>query len=128
MESHYPQQELDFKKENPLILKALSYLDSHYMNSPSMVDTAAYVGLAPAYFSRLFKQVTGYTYSQYTNISRLLVARNLLMQSDLSLSDIAMTIGLANGNYLSNQFHKHFHMTPTEYKRKYANDEHYPDW
>lgn len=118
---------ISFQTENPLIISALDYIDSNMCCYPSLNETASYVGLAPAYFSRLFKQCVGSTFSDYISISKLLGARNMIVQTDLTLSEIAMTTGFSNGNYLSSVFHKHFHMTPTEYKRKYAGCDQYPD-
>ena len=102
---------------NEAILKALDYLDTYAMNSPGMEEVAAYVGLTPAYFSRLFKQTTGSTYSEYLLLVKLQASRILLMQTDLSIEEIAARIGICNGNYLSNLFKKYYRETPGQFRK-----------
>ncbi|MBE5960485.1 MAG: AraC family transcriptional regulator [Lachnospiraceae bacterium] len=112
---------------NESILKAIRYIDENLLDTPSITDTAQMVGLNKDYFSRLFKKEMGTTYSEYIVVIRLLLARNLLMNTNMNLHEIAMECGFSNGNYLSNQFKKHFHMTTTEYKQRYGGGDYYPD-
>ena len=118
---------IHLKENHPAITNALLYIDTHATESPSIKETAAEAGLTPAYFSRLFKKVIGCTYSDYLAISKLLFARSLLMETTMSLNEIALATGFSSGNYLSTVFHQHFHLTTTEYKKKYAGSNLYPD-
>lgn len=108
------------KTNNEAINKALLYIDTYVMNSPRMEDVADYVGLTPSYFSRLFKKTTGSTFSEYLLLFKLQISRVLLMQTTLTIEEIAAQIGLCNGNYLSNLFKKYYKETPTQF-RKHCN-------
>lgn len=111
------ERPLSVSTTNEAILKALDYLDTYAMNSPSMEEVAAYVGLTPSHFSRLFKKTTGSTYSEYLLLTKMQACRFLLMQTNLPLEEIAARIGICNGNYLSNLFKKYYHETPGQFRK-----------
>lgn len=111
------QDSIALKYENESIFKALLYIDSHFYDSPSMEEVASHVGLSTSYFSRLFKQVTGKNYSEYLMSFKLQSCRNQLVLTDLSIQEIADSLGMCNGNYLSNLFKKAYGESPREYRK-----------
>lgn len=78
---------------NTSIQKALSYLHANFRNSPSLIEAATISGYAPNYFSTVFKKITGKTYSKYLNDLRLNFAQQLIINSDLSLTEICFASG-----------------------------------
>lgn len=111
---------LTFSKSDihPVIFNALSYISSHYYETPSLKTVAKYVNVSPTYFSKLFKKQMNTSYSDYMLLIRLQKSRILLMQTRLSISQIAENTGFCNGNYLSNQFKKHYHETPLQFRKR----------
>lgn len=109
---------LKLSHTNNAILKSLIYLCDNWYNNPSLSQTAKYIGLTPTYFSRLFKTVTGTSYTQYILLIKLQNCRILLMQTTLSLEDISQRTGFCNANYLCNTFKKYYHETPTEFRQR----------
>lgn len=109
---------------NESILKALNYLDIYSELSPSLEQVAAHVGLTPSYFSRLFKNLTGHTYSEYLTLIKLQNSRFLLMRTSLSIDEIAARTGFCNGNYLNNVFKKFYHQTPNQFRKNCIPTEH----
>lgn len=103
---------------NPLITKSLLYLGSHYYESPSLETVAKHVGLSPTYFSKLFKKYTSTTFSKYLLLIKLQHCRIMLIQTDLTISEIALNNGFCNSNYLNAQFHKFYNETPTDFRKK----------
>lgn len=103
---------------HPLIFKAISFMSIHCNESPNMEAISKHVGLSPAYFSKLFKKEMNTTYSDYLLLIRLQKSRVLLMQTTLSISDIADHVGLCNGNYLSTLFKKYYHETPLQFRKR----------
>lgn len=128
MRIHQTMKNVTLCEYNEDILKAVTYIDEHFDNIPSMHETAQYIGLADAYFSRLFKKVTGDTYTDYITMARLQYARNMMMRTDYSISKIAVTLGFCNGNHLTSLFKSKFGLTPSEYRKKYGNGDMYPDY
>jgi len=75
-------------------------------------------GYSRAHFARLFRAATGMTAHSYVLERRILRARRLLAQPDLSLTDIAASSGFATQSHLTSTFHKKFNITPNAFRRK----------
>ena len=69
-----------------------------------------------SYFCKLFKEDTGYTYSNYLNIFRIEKSKKLLLNSNMSLLDIAIAVGFNSQNYFTMVFKKITNITPTQYR------------
>ena len=115
------QDDITLTSTNESIFKALLYIDSHFFDSPSMVEVASHVGLSTSYFSRLFKQITGKNYSAYLLTCKLQACRTQLLFTDHSIQEIADSLGMCNGNYLSNLFKKTYGESPREYRKRRRN-------
>ncbi len=75
-------------------------------------------GYSRAHFARLFRAATGMTAHSYVLERRILRARQLLAQPDLSLTDIAASSGFATQSHLTSAFRKKFGITPNAFRRK----------
>lgn len=96
---------------------ALFYIESHLEDTLSLSEVSGYVSLSPTYFSRLFKQTTGCSFSEYVNNIRVQHAQILLGKTTLSIGEIAAKVGFSNGNYLCNVFKERYHISPTEFRK-----------
>jgi AraC-like DNA-binding protein len=75
--------------------------------------------ISAIHYSRLFKGVMHYTPIDFLNQVRITEARRMLLESDLSITEIALQTGLKDSNYFS-RFFKHYNqMTPTAFRKKY---------
>lgn len=99
------------------IQEALIYIEEHLEYSLNMEDVATYVSLSPSHFSRLFKSVTGSSYTDYLTDVRIQHAQIMLATTNLSIHEIALLVGLSGGNYLSALFKKRLGISPREYKK-----------
>ena len=99
------------------IQEALIYVEDNIRFNPSINATAKHVSLSPSHFSRLFKEVTGTSYSDYVGEVRLEHAKIMLELGEKNIEEIAEEIGIANGNYLSSLFKKRYGITPSQYKK-----------
>lgn len=66
--------------------------------------------------SKLFSSVEGITIEQYFILQRIEKAKELLVYDEMSLSEIALTLGYSSSQHLSSQFKKVTGMTPTQFK------------
>ncbi len=73
--------------------------------------------LAPAYFSRRFKQQIGLSWSEYVRTHRLHLASQRLLESDEPIVDIAYGLGFSTPSHFGEVFHQRFGLTPREYRR-----------
>ena len=99
------------------IYSAIMYIEEHLTQELSLSELAGHVSLSAPYFSKLFKEVMGSSFSEYLTNARLQQAQILLGQTDLSIEKIAEKVGFANGNYFCNVFKKRYHMAPSEFRR-----------
>lgn len=109
---------LECKDFDSRIHDALIYIEKNLEFSPSLEDAATYVALSPSHFSRLFKQVTGSSYTDYLTSIRLQHAQILLGKTNLSIGEIATKAGFANGNYMCNVFKNKYNCSPSEFRKQ----------
>ena len=106
------------KKAEETRQKTQIFIENNLVTGSPIEDVAAFVSLSPSHFSRLFKSVTGSSYTDYLTDVRLQHAQILLGTTSLSISEIAAKIGVANGNYLCTLFKKKYRITPTDYRKE----------
>ena len=81
-------------------------------------DIAAQVYISSGYLGRLFKQELNMNLSEYVFQERMKLAAQMLEQTSLSVTEIALRVGFSNFPYFSTQFKKYSGLTPVEYRRK----------
>ena len=77
------------------------------------------VNLTPEYIGRSFKQYLGITPSQFVNNLRLDYASDLLLQSDLSPTDICFEVGFGNLSHFYHLFKARWHCSPNQYRTQH---------
>ncbi len=96
---------------------ALAYIEKHYDHSLAVTELAAMTGYSERQFIRLFKEATGSLPLQYITEIRLRTARELLKNSDFSVTEIAGRCGYADSNYFSKLFHRRYGITPVRFRK-----------
>lgn len=76
------------------------------------------VFLNPDYLSRLFKQQTGMTLSEYVLQQRLSLAKSLLTTTSLPIGDISLNLGYSSFSYFTRVFKNATGRTPVEYRKE----------
>lgn len=66
--------------------------------------------------SRLIKQKTGYNFQELLQHRRFETAEHLLLETDLSVEEIALDVGYENQSYFFRQFKERYGMTPRKYR------------
>ena len=97
------------------IVKAIQ---RNYASSFSVEDLSEESGLSPAYFRRLFKQVTGHTPVNYINRVKVDKAKDLLLSGECNVSEAASAVGFDNVFYFSRLFKRISSVNPSEYIRR----------
>lgn len=103
-------------RHNDLIRKAIAYISKNYSLNLTLEDVANHVHLNPAYFSTLFKQISGSSFREFLNIVRVEEGKRLLANTDYSIIDIAIAVGFDNQSYFSKVFKKYTGLTPKQYR------------
>lgn len=107
------------RKEDGLMKQAEKKIKQNAFESFELRQVAEELGMSPAKLTKRFKASFGLTPSEYLTDLRLEKARSLLLETYLTLDQIAQCCGYENGFYLSRIFTKQFHMPPTEYRKSY---------
>lgn len=109
-------------KHSPLI-DALHYIQRSYAEDPSLKETADAAHVSSAYLSRLFKSELDTSYSQFLTEVKLTHAMHLLLNTNLSISEVAAQCGYQNSNYFCDAFKKVIGISPLKYRKsKNASD------
>ena len=104
--------------KSSIIADLLKYLEWNYQYDISVNELAMHKYFVnPSYLSRLFKAETGMTFSRYLTRLRMDKAAELLKQTGLKISDIALCVGYNDVSYFIQTFKKHYEMTPEQYKK-----------
>lgn len=92
----------------------------NYYNKPISLDQMAKIAyMSPTYFSKKFKRVTGFGFNEYLNNVRIKMATNLLMETQLSITEIATFCGYQDSNYFGDVFKKIIGISPNKYRKEH---------
>lgn len=98
------------------IKNILDYISENYMKQITIDELADNINLSKHYFMRFFKKYMGMTCIEYINDYRLNVAANLLLTTNMQVTEVSSRIGISNLSYFNRIFKKKYHMTPKEYR------------
>jgi transcriptional regulator GlxA family with amidase domain len=93
------------------------YVQVHLNESIDLSMLAAVAGLSMHHFAREFKQSAGVTPHHYLIQKRIERAQQILAQTDLSLAEIAYTVGFSDQGHLARHFRALLGTTPREFRR-----------
>jgi AraC-like DNA-binding protein len=101
------------------LLRARDLADRCYAQPIGLDDMAAAAGLSRAHFSREFSRTFGESPKAYLMTRRLERAAALLRNTDHSVAEICLDVGLVGLGSFTTSFKRHFGKTPTEYRASY---------
>lgn len=102
------------------IIEAKKYIQEHYNHNLKFEELAEKVGFNYAYFSTLFKKETGQTLTEYALQIRIQQAKNLLLDPEVSIMEVAEAVGYSDLKYFAKQFKKITNLSPKEYKKLFV--------
>jgi two-component system response regulator YesN len=103
-----------------LIKKALQIMEESFREDVHLTQIANQLFVTSNYLSRLFRQETGKSFSDYLSQMRMDEARRLLNNSKLKIYQIGEAVGYPNPRYFSEWFQKQTGMSPGDYRARYA--------
>jgi AraC-like DNA-binding protein len=99
--------------------KTASYLRKNYRQQITYQHINEYLNFHPTYISRCMKQVFGCTPLEYLTSFRLEKSKILLINSDMTISDIADEVGFYNPSYFTRCFSNNLNVTPRKFRKGY---------
>lgn len=101
------------------IQEVCRYICNYYNKPISLNEMAKIAYMSPTYFSKKFKRVTGFGFSEYLNSVRIKMATNLLMETQNSITEIATFCGYQDSNYFGDVFKKLIGVSPYKYRKEH---------
>jgi len=95
--------------------------DAQIKGLPTVNNMAAQINISPKYLSDILKQETGKTALELIHLYLISEAKNMLVESDRSISEIAYQLGFENPPYFSRLFKKEVGLSPKEFKNQLMN-------
>jgi AraC-like DNA-binding protein/ligand-binding sensor protein len=109
------------KQENaepPLITRAKAFITEHQTDSLSLGQVSKAVNSSPFYFCKQFKKATGLNFTDYLSRIRIERAKNLLLNPNLRVSEIAFEVGFQSLTHFNRVFKHTVGQSPTHYREQ----------
>lgn len=101
------------------VWKAMDYIYYHLHEKICLEDVADASGLSPNYLNSLFSREKGISIQRYICLKRIEAAKNMLLYSDYSETEISAFLAFSSPSHFIRVFRKHTGMTPRQYAKRY---------
>jgi len=102
--------------EPPVITRAREYIHEHQSENLRLGQVARAVNTSTFYFCKMFKKVTGINFTHYLSRVRIEKSKNLLLNPNLRVSEIAFEVGFQSLTHFNRVFKRILGQSPTEYR------------
>ena len=106
--------------ESPMIERARGYIRDHSDDELSLVAVAKIVNMSAGYFSTKFKEMTGINFVDYVARIRIEKARDLLLDPNRRVSEIAFEVGFQSLSQFNRAFRRIAGESPRDYRAKHS--------
>jgi AraC-like DNA-binding protein/ligand-binding sensor protein len=104
--------------EPPVIARAKEYIQEHQTENLRLGHVAKAVNTSTFYFCKMFKKVTGINFTDYLSRVRIEKSKNLLLNPNLRVSEIAFEVGFQSLTHFNRVFKKILGQSPTQYREQ----------
>ena len=109
--------ENDTSGRNTIEKEMVSYIQQNFTGKISLREFGEQFHLSEKYISRYFKEHFHITLSQYVTYLRLEHAKQLLQDTDIPVTDVAIQSGYQNVSYFIRSFQKAYAVSPLKYRK-----------
>ncbi len=110
-------EELHQDTTHKTVSLAAAYINNNFSEDISLNSVAERFFISPCYLSRTFKRVTGSSFTEYVNGVRIKEARRLLLKTDMSVSEIAISVGFKSTTHFGRAFKATVGASPLSYRK-----------
>ena len=104
--------------ESIILKPALDYIKKNYARNISLNNMASLCNISTSYFSKLFRRFIGENFSNYINKLRIEKAAELLAETDIPITNIALDLGYEDSGYFIKVFKKIKGVTPSAHRHE----------
>ncbi|MEI7534443.1 MAG: helix-turn-helix domain-containing protein [Verrucomicrobiae bacterium] len=102
--------------EPPVMTKARAYIHEHQTEELKLGQVAKAVNMSSFYFCKTFKKISGINFTDYVARIRIEKSKNLLLNPNLRVSEIAFEVGFQSLTHFNRVFKKILGQSPTDYR------------
>lgn len=106
--------------DNPILRKAIEYINSHFTENISVEDIALGCGVSARHIRNVFRQSANLSPIEYLTRLKVNKAKELMNNNCLTSKDIAYMAGFSNPEYFTRRFKEQSGFTPSEYRHMIA--------
>ena len=106
--------------EPPFIVRAKQFISDNQSEELSLNQVAKAVNMSSFYFCKKFKKITGIHFTEYINRLRIEKSRDLLLNPNLRVSEIAYEVGFQSLTHFNRMFKRVLGSSPTDYRLQFA--------
>lgn len=114
-----PIRKQESSKTGDDLSRVLDYIFENVQNNITLQDLANICCLEKTYFLKKFKTLTGYTPMAYVRKEKIKKAKELLIYSDMNITQISEAVGFESIHHFSNVFSKATGMSPNKFKKEH---------
>ncbi len=107
-------------KEQSRIDKVCTFINENYKEPLRLRDAASIANMSTTAFSRFFKKYTGKTFINYVNELRIGWACKLLIETEMTVAEIAYEVGFNNLSNFNRRFYERHKMSPRRYRQEFG--------
>ena len=109
----------DAPNTNKSMDEIVDYIHTHYKEDISLTSVSDLVSLSPQYTSKIFREYTGQNFTEYLALYRLKIAKEILLNENIPISEIFERAGFNNQQTFIRTFKKYEGITPSQFKKNY---------
>src|ERR1700758_1049885 len=102
--------------EPPMITRAKEFIGKNQGEALSLGQVAKAVNASTFSFCKMFKKATGLNFTDYVSRTRIEKAKNLLLNPNLRVSEIAYEVGFQSVTHFTRVFKRVMGQSPTDYR------------
>jgi len=99
------------------IAQGINFIEKNYYYNIKVTDIAHSIGLERSYLYRIFKKETNQSPRDYLINYRLKMAKALLKEKELTITEVALSSGFKSSSAFYKHFKNYFNLTPKEYQK-----------
>ena len=100
-------------KYSPVIQQIISYVNENYYEEVSLKTLARKYNINTSYLGQVFTKEVGCSFSEYLNKTKNMKAKDLILNTNMKINDIAKKVGYLDTSYFYRKFKKYYGVCPS---------------